>query len=448
MEFKAEEGCIEAPDSEGVQSTASIHKRWAQTQPKTIQQNLTIITQFFPPDFAATGQLIYELALELAKLGIRVRVFAGQPGYAYDEDWAPAQEELVRNAPGSVKLRRTRAARLSPKRIRGKTINGLLFFIRAGLHLLRHQRYQGQLLLTSAPAYLPILGWLLNRLCDRPYAILIYDLYPDVAVQLGVVSEQHGLVRLWHWLNRQVWREAKNIIVLNTAMRDRLIQRCPECSPRITTIHNWADPDYIKPLPKTKNWFAQLHGLEREFTVLYSGNMGRCHDLETLLEAMALLADEPVRFVFIGDGAKAGRVREAIEQCHSGRCLWLPYQQRTALPYSLTCGDLSVVSLIPGVEGAVVPSKLYAMLAAGRPIAAICEPGSYLRELVQMSGCGRAFDNGDAASLAQYILALMHNPSESRRLGQAARTYLLRHFTPQQSARRYFEALHANLGAD
>ncbi len=453
MSLEAEEKAIRLPSdwtetSEKPLSVPSVYARDGAHHAVSPQLSLTIITQFFPPDFAPTGQLISELAVQLAKLGMQVHLFTSQPSYAYDQDRAPARQQLLENAPGSVNLRRTRAARLYPHRIRGKAINGLLFFVRAALHLLRHRPTSGKLLLTSAPPYLPILGWLLHRLGGPAYTVLIYDLYPDVAVQLNVVDRRHPLVRIWDWLNRQVWRQAEHVIVLNTAMRERLLARCPECADRITTIHNWADPEFIRPLPKQANWFARTHQLEREFTVLYSGNMGRCHDLETILEAMALLADQPIRFVFIGDGAQGKRVRQALEQCRSGQCLWLPYQRRAVLPYSLTCGDLSLVSLVAGVEGAVAPSKLYSLLAAGRPIAAICEPGSYLRELLRLGGCGDAFANGDGAGLAAYIQQLSENPQQTQRLGQAARAYLLEHFTPERCARQYFRVLQNQLSPD
>lgn len=120
---------------------------------------LSILTQFYPPDFAATGQLIEELAINLGRLGIDVQVFTGQPGYAFKKDSAPLKERSEK-----LLIRRSRSSRLCPARIRGKAINGLLFCLRSALHLLKNSGRGNILLVTTAPPFLPILGYL-AKLC-------------------------------------------------------------------------------------------------------------------------------------------------------------------------------------------------------------------------------------------------------------------------------------------
>ena len=233
---------------------------------------LSIITQFYPPDYAATGQLIEELATQLGQLGLPVQVFTGQPGYAFQNESAPAIEHL-----DGVVIRRSRSTRVWSKRIRGKAVNGLLFCLRSGLHLLRTRSRGDVLLVTTAPPFLPILGYLANKLFGVPYVCLLYDLYPDVAVELKVVSDRHRLVRLWDSVNRRIWQQAQQIIVLSPTMKDRVVAKCPEVTNKIAVIHNWADPNRILPIAKHQNWFAKKFNLVDTFTVLYSGNMCRCH---------------------------------------------------------------------------------------------------------------------------------------------------------------------------
>ncbi len=398
--------------------------------------NLSIITQFFPPDYAATGQLIEELAIQLSKLGLSVQVFTGQPGYAFQSESAPAREYGERLA-----IRRSRATRVWSKRIRGKALNGLLFSVRAALHLLKTSSRGDVLLLTTAPPFLPILGFLANLLFGLPYVCLLYDLYPDVAVELNVVSPHHRLVRLWDALNRLIWKRAQHLIVLSPTMKERIVAKCPEVADKIAVIHNWADPRWIVPIAKQQNWFAQDFNLVQPFTVLYSGNMGRCHDIDTILEAARLLRNEPIRFVFIGGGAKRPTAEEKVKEWGLPNCQFLPYQDKQHLPFSLTACDLSLVSVSPGMEGLVAPSKLYAALAAGRPIATICESHSYLRTLVTEAGCGAAFTNGDAAGLAAFIRRLAVAPYLAEQMGQAGRCYLQCHFTPEVIARQYSQLL-------
>lgn len=408
--------------------------RYSPSPPRALQ--VSILTQFFPPDYAATGQLVEELAQRFSRQGVGIQVFTGQPGYAFDQPMAPKQE--VRQG---VMVRRTRTSRLWPQRIRGRAVGGVLYCLRSLVKLLNPARRGQLLLVTTEPPYLPVLAYLLHQLCRQPYLCVVYDLYPEVAVALGVVPDHHWLVRLWRWLNCQTWQQAKGIVVLSHTMKQRIVAHCPEAANKISVIHNWADPQMIVPRPKAENWFAQHHGLDRVFTVLYSGNMGRCHDMDTIMAAAEALRHEPVRFVFIGAGAKRQVCMDLAVALGLSNCLFLPYQAKETLPYSLTACDLGLVSLVPGVEGLVAPSKLYGSLAAGRPVAAICEPHSYLRSLLQDGGCGRAFNNGDGLGLAAFIRQLAADATLVDRLGRQGRRYMEEKFTPEQCARRYFEVV-------
>jgi glycosyltransferase involved in cell wall biosynthesis len=297
------------------------------------------------------------------------------------------------------------------------------------------------LLITTAPPYLPILGYLANLCFGLPYVCLLYDLYPDIAVELKVVSEQHWVVRFWEWINRSTWARAKGIIVLSSAMKERIVAKHPQLANKISVIPSWANPDWIVPIAKQDNWFAHKYNLTNKFTVLYSGNMGRCHDLDTILEAARALQNQPIQFVFVGGGAK---LEACIEQTHSwglSNCLFLPYQDKQVLPYSLTACDLSLVSIDAGMKGLVAPSKLYGMLAAGRPVAAICEPGSYLRQLVAEAGCGKSFANGDGVGLAEFICHLAKHTDLTNQMGRAGRHYLESHFTLEIVAKQYSKVL-------
>lgn len=404
---------------------------------------LSILTQFYPPDYAATGQLIEELAVELGKQGLSVRVFTGQPGYAFHSHSAPAREYFQQ-----LIVQRSRATRIWSKRIRGKALNGLIFCLRAGLHLLKTSSRGDILLLTTAPPFLPLLGYLAKKLFGLPYVCLVYDLYPDVAVELNVVSRRHWLVKLWNTVNCHIWKQAQQIVVLSPSMKNRVAAKCSSLNDKITVIHNWADANWIVPIAKQDNWFAQNFNLVDQFTVLYSGNMGRCHDMETILNAAQLLQHDPILFVFIGNGAKREAFEAQTRLLGLKNCRFLPYQDKQNLPYSLTSGDLSLVSISSGMEGLVAPSKLYAALAAGRPIAAICEPQSYLQALISEAECGAAFSNGDAKGLAEFIQRLSTDEGLVKRMGEAGRQYLQSNFTPDQIAREYSHVLHQSVISD
>lgn len=398
---------------------------------------VSIITQFYPPDHAATGQLIEELAKQLSRQGLEIQILTGQPGYGKQQKLAPPRENQK-----PIAVRRSLTSRFWPQRFRGRAINGLLFCFRSGLRLLKPSYRGDVLLLTTEPPYLLLVGYLAKLFFNLPYVCLLYDLYPDVAVSLNVISEKHWLTRFWNWVNGKVWRNAQGIIVLSSTMKDRVVAKYPDLANQITVIHSWSDPDYILPKPKQENPFAIKYNLVKPFTVLYSGNMGRCHDLETIMATAWELKEEPIQFVFIGGGAKYDDCyRTIMEQWQLKNCLFLPFQPKKDLPNSLTACDLSLVTISEGMEGLVAPSKLYGILAAGRAVAAVCEGHSYLCELLQKAGCGQTFLNGDSKGLADYIRFLSAHPKQVETMGEAGRRYLETHFTPEVIAKEYAKVL-------
>ena len=410
------------------------------TLPSYPEVKLSIVTQFYPPDYAATGQLIEELATHLAKRGLKVRILTGQPGYAFEKESAPTIERV-----GRVLIQRSCISRVWGRRIRGRVLNGLVFLVRAGLRLFRPSNRGDVLLITSEPPYLPVLGYLANLCFGVPYVCVLYDLYPDIAVKLDVISRKHWLVRLWHAINQRVWQRASRIVVLSSSMKARLVDRCPAIAKQISVIHNWADPTQISPIEKSENWFAQKFDLVKKFTVLYSGNLGRCHDIETTISTIQQLQDETIQFVFIGNGAKRQTFVDRVEALGLSNCKFLPYQEKHCLPYSLTACDLSLVSLGEGMEGLVAPSKFYTALAAGRPILAICERHSYLHDLISEANCGATFEHGDCAGIAKFIRHLAANREQAEQMGRAGRHYLQANFTPEIVAQQYSEVLDQTL---
>lgn len=416
-----------------IPESISVRKKKANSE-KLIK--LSVVTQFFPPDYAATGQLIEELTKQLGAYGVEVNVFTGQPGYAFQTSVAPPVEKF-----GSVRIQRSRATQIWSKQIRGKAINGVLFLLRAVLHTLRNRQNSNLLLLTTAPPFLPVLGYIAHLLFRMPYVCILYDLYPDIAVALGVIPRHHWLARFWQSVNRRIWRNAKGLIVLSPEMKERVRAICPQAKDKIAVIHSWGDAKAIVPIPKKDNWFACKYNLVDKFTVLYSGNMGRCHDMDTILEAAKLLRDEPIQFVFVGSGAKRKQVMEEAERLGLDNLMFLPYQEKRALPYSLTASDLSLVSVDAGFESLVAPSKLYPALATGRPAAIICPQHSYLTKLMQEGDCGAAFENGDAKGLAEFIRLLSQNKLLSERMGRAAREYMLKNFTSEVISEQYLKVL-------
>jgi glycosyltransferase involved in cell wall biosynthesis len=418
--------------------------RWQWRTSRSRFPRLTLVSQFFPPDFAATGQLLDDLTARLSARGLQVQVLTGMPAYAYNR----SQAERIEFQPDRC-IRRTQVSRFWPQRIRGRAINGILFCLRITLRLLRYSRRGDLILYTTEPPYLPLLGWLLHRLTRTPYLVLLYDLYPDVLVELKVLPASHWLVRLWRQFNCWMFADAQELIVLSEPMADRVRRHAPAAASKLSVIPSWADAQRIRPLAKSENWFVQRQQLQDRFTVLYSGNQGRCHDLVTVLAAALLLRHDPsVQFLFIGSGPQNARLRSLVHDWGLANCRFLPYQELCDLPFSLAAADLALVTLSIEAEGLVAPSKLYGHLAAGTPIGAVTPACSYLRELVEREGCGRWFANGDAEGLAAWIQQLKDSPEAAATLGQAARRLLERTATPEIVTNRYLRLIQQHLPDD
>ena len=407
------------------------------TEKKQVKTSISIITQFYPPDYAATGQFIYDLARALAQEGFEISVFTGMPGYAFRQTDVKHEEHYH-----GVFVRRTGSIHLMSKRIRNKVFGSVLFIVRCVVKCLSKDIRGSHLVLTSAPPFLGLIGWFYNKFFGHTYSCIIYDIYPEVAVRLKVVAPDHWIVKFWEFVNCKVWDRAESLIVLSEPMKQLLLKKHKNLTGKIHVIHSWADPKFIIPITKSENWFAKLYGLTDRFVVLYSGNLGRCHDSQTILKCAQLLISRPdIKFVFIGNGVGSQIIKQAIAAGRLPNALQLPYQDREVLPYSLTACDLSLVSILPNVGDTIAPSKIYGILAAAKPVAVICPKNNYLREIVEVGNCGNCFENGDAQGLADYICWLADNPHMQEKLGKNARKLLERHYTIDQAIPKYIDAL-------
>jgi colanic acid biosynthesis glycosyl transferase WcaI len=204
-------------------------------------------------------------------------------------------------------------------------------------------------------------------------------------------------------------------------MSSRLVHGKGADPAKITVIHNWADTAAIVPSPKA-NAFAREHGLESRFVVLHAGNIGLSQNLDMVIEAAGLLKGRPdVLFLFIGDGNRKAALEELARSRRLDQVRFLPFQPRDQLRWTYASSDVCLVSLKPGLAGYIVPSKLYPILAAGRPYIAAVDPVSEVAALTERHRCGVLVPPGDAAQLAAAIARLADQPLERDAMGARAR---------------------------
>ena len=363
------------------------------------------------PDTGATGQLLTELAEDLvAKHDIDVTVVTGYPVAG----GAPLPSSETRNG---VRIVRARGTTLSTRRFTGRATNYLTYFFSALLAALRLPRQDVTIALTDPP----IIG--LAALAARPRHGVIFfcqDIFPEVA---GLLEDFHSplINALLERLNRFMVRRAVRIVALGDTMASRLVHGKGADPAKLTVIHNWADTSAIVPSDK-RNDFAVAHGLESSFVLLHAGNIGLSQNLDVVLDAAALLKPRrDIVILFIGDGNRRAALQSAAASRGLDNVRFLPFQPRDQLRWTYASSDVCLVSLKAGLAGYIVPSKLYPILAAGRPYIAAVEAMSEVAALTQRHRCGVLVDPGDAVQLAEAIRRLADHAGERDSMGARAR---------------------------
>ena len=379
------------------------------------RRHIVFVNRFYRPDQSATSQLLTDLAEALAARGHAVTVVCSRQLYGDPATRLAPEEEIA-----GVRIHRVATTRFGRDRLIGRAIDYASFYASCAVALVARLGAGDVLIAKTDPPLLSILAAPIARWKRASLVNWLQDVFPEVASHLGA----NPLPRpLDGWLRRRrdaSLRAARLNVVIGRRMRDRLIGRgvAPE---KLVVIDNWADAD-IEPKPATASALRAREGLAGRFVVGYSGNLGRAHDTETLIGAAERLAGDPlVVFLMIGGGAKMGPLRAEVAARGLGNFRFLPYQPRSELGDSLAAADVHLVSLIPTLEGLIVPSKLYGILAAGRPTVFVGDPDGEIACIIRDADCGVAVGVGDAAGLAAALDGLRKDPARCAAMGERAR---------------------------
>ena len=362
---------------------------------------VAILTQYFHPEVPGTAQIATDLAVGLVGKGFAVQVYTGQP--AWDESERLPRRDIHRG----VDINRSFSRKLSRGGQGSRLLNGATVAVSTLFKMLT-RRKPDVVLVDSTSPFLMALAWILNKLRGVPYGTIVHDVYPEVAITVGVIGEKSVYARIWRGVYRRVYRSASRVVVLGRHMgnvvRDSIGDNQAD---KLVEIPNWADGDAIGPRSPADNPMRQELGLADKLVVMYSGNMGVSHDMETLVEAADRMRDhEGVHFLFIGEGGRKDVVADLVRIKRLENVMLLPYQPVEKLPLSLTCGDISLVTLERGIEGLSVPSKVYSSLAAGLAIVAVMGPNSEIADIIEDCECGFRVDQGDVDGLIEAISKL------------------------------------------
>lgn len=402
------------------------------------RRRIVFVNRYFYPDLSATSQILFDLATRLVEEGLDVHVLCSRQMYEDPRADLPAEENVR-----GVRVHRVATARFGRDRLVGRAGDYLSFHVAAFRPLLGLVRAGDVLVAKTDPPLISVLAAVVAR---RRRALLVnwlQDVFPEVAQHLTERGLPGPVGRVLRGLRNRSLRSARANVVLGTRMREHVLRQRVAAG-RIAVIENWADGDAVRPLDAAASRLRLELGLGSRFVVGYSGNFGRAHDADTLLEAARRLRDDAaIVFLMVGGGAGMRHIAAAAAAEGLQNFRFLPYQPREALADSLAAADVHVATLLPELEGLIVPSKFYGILASGRPTLFVGDPDGEVPRVIRDSGCGVAVATGDPDALVAAIRTLRGSPARAREMGHAARTLFEGRYTRVAAFERWRELLRA-----
>ena len=396
-----------------------------------------IVTQYYWPEDFAAGVYIPELAERLSAFGHEVTVITGPPSYptgritaGYNRPFKTEERRGVR----IVRIWFPPSARSAGAARRGLTA---LSFAIGALPASLAVGYRPDVVLGfSPPVFMAAAAAVLARRWNVPWLLNVKDLFTESILSSGLLARGSATASALSRIERAVYRDAARIVVNARGFAETL-KEMDVPADRLTMIPDWADGDFIRPMPR-ENAVRAEWGIEDRFVILYSGSLGYSSNLETAIDAMARLQDaREAKLVIVGEGVKKSALEARSATLGLDNVIFKPLQPRERVPEVLAAADLSLVTLSETGGRVSTQGKLYSLLAAGRPVLAIAPAGNDARRIVDEAGCGWGLDTGDVAGVEQLVRSAMSARDELQRKGTAARDSFERLYSLDICARRF-----------
>ena len=404
--------------------------------PLPARRRLIFINRYFHPDLSATSQLLTDLVGALGGAGFELHVICSRQ--LYGDAGARLSK---RGRYGEARVHRCWSLRFGRHRLAGRAADYVSFLLSATLRLWTLVRRGDVLVAMTDPPMLSVSAALIARRRGAQLVNWLQDVFPEVAIALKVAPLPSWAGAALLGARNWALRVAARNVVLGPSMRRRV--RALGIAPAaVPVIANWADGELLKPRPPQWSSLRRSLCAQPSFVIQYSGNLGRAHEYQTLLgAAQELCAEQDWLFLFSGAGAGMQSLRQKAEQSGLQNMRFLPLQPREHLADSLAAADVHVTCLLPSLEGLIVPSKLYGILAAARPVIVIGDPDGEQARAVRAARCGSVIRCGDSAGLVDELRRMRANPDWLQEAGQNARALFERRYTLAGAVDRWRELL-------
>jgi len=407
--------------------------------------NILLLSLIFPPDNVSTAQIMGDLALDLKNKGHSLLVISTQPHF--NDDIEAIKKQPLKPYRGRL-LQKSNYFGIDvlhiwmPRKGKSKLLRIISWL---GFHMVSTLagffcNFKPDIILTpSPPLTIGISAWLIGLWHKCAFVYNVQEIYPDVAVNLGVLKNKF-LIKVLQYIETFVYDKAKALIIISDGMADNVKQKGVDKN-KIFIIPNFVDIEGFQPGSKT-NTFSIMHKLADKFVISYAGNMGMPQGLDILIDTAHILRHEKnIHFLMMGDGTERLSLIEKAKKLNLSNISFLTYQPYSLMPDAYAAADVSFVSQAPGTSNDGIPSKVYRIMACGRPVIACTDADSDLSRLITQSGGGIVVTAGDSKALAQGIMKVYENKDEWIQRGDKARSYVVANFSRDSICQKYNDIL-------
>lgn len=416
-----------------------------------MKKRILIYAHYYAPDVASTGQILQDLAEGMTE-EFDVTVICTVPSYTGTIAEEYRGKEFFQEEINGVHVLRVPVPEFNKSNKKSRLKNLLSYFLgaRTATKMVGAQDYVFSI---SQP---PIMGGMLGvygkKKLRAKYIYCIQDFNPEQIMATGYIRFK-SLLKMAMWLDMRSCRKSDLVVTVGRDLCKTLENRFRgKKLPEYVMINNWIDEEQIKPLPTDDPYvdaFRKQFGLDGKFVIMYSGNIGLYYDLEGLFQVIESLQnmktpdDREVVFVFIGEGSMLGRLKDYQHKHQMENVVFIPYQDKDRLIYSLNAADVHWCVNAKGIKGVSCPSKFYGIAAAGKPVLAVLENGTEIRMLIEEIGCGKCSDPGTYEEITKNIRWFIEHAGQNElaEMGKRGHMYLLKHLTKEAAIEKYIEAI-------
>lgn len=408
------------------------------------KKKLLVYAHYFYPDVASTGQILAELCNGL-KDTFKITVICTVPSYSGNVDHKYTSKRFYKENLNGIDILRVRVPEFSKENKISRIKNLVSYFFNAILATFKLEKQDYIFSISQPPILGGILGVIGKYIKGGKFIYNIQDFNPEQTQAVGY-TKNNFILKFALLLDKFSCKKSSKVIVVGRDMQQTLKRRFSNKNvPDNIFINNWIDENKIYPLKKDHfkiERFKDKYALKDKFVIMYSGNIGLYYDLENIIKVIGKFKDRnDVLFAFVGDGTVKNEIESYVKKNQLTNVKFIPYQPKEELNYSLNSADIHWVVNAKGIKGVSVPSKLYGVMACGKPVLGVLEKESEARLILESSNCGVCSDPGDYEDIYTKIQYILDNKKNISDLGRHGRKYLEDNLSKEISILKYKETI-------